>query len=360
MSHRLCAHPWKPVLLFFPLLALLLGLSGGTASRAATFPASELTCQQASVVVSFGLLNLTHAQVSGTLCSDGPLQGRTVQVLVSGATYGPTYWDFPYQPETYSYVQALTAAGYATFDLDRLGIAPSAQPSALSVTINAEATILHQVIQALRSGQIGGVAFSKVMVVGHSLGSIITIDEAASYADVDGLIITGFLHNVGLNEIVSLLSLYPAQQDPRFAGAGLPVGYFTTEPGTRSVYYDLNDTDPLALQEDEATKATITTGELTTAVPAEGLPPSLLIHVPVLLAVGQYDNVFCGVVGCSQVLQLESAFYAPDTCLEAFVLPGAGHSINLHRNAPLWFQTAIDWSNRRLGPATSAPPTEPC
>jgi hypothetical protein len=262
-----------------------------------------------------------------------------VQVLVSGATYGPTYWDFLYQPETYSYVQALTAAGYATFDLARLGIAPGGQPAAPSVTLDAEATILHQVVQALRSGQIAGVAFSKVMLVGHSPGSIIAIAEAASNGDVDGL--TGFLHNVGLNQVVRLLDLYPAQQDPRFAGAGLPLGYLTTVPGTRSVSYDLDDTDPLALQEDEATKATITTGELATAVPTEGAPPSLLIHVPELLAVGQYDNVSCGVIGCSKVLQLESSFYSPATCLEAFVLPGAGHNINLHRNAPLWFQAAI-------------------
>ncbi len=360
MTRCLFSHRWKTRLFLVLLLILLLALAAGEGRAApASLPAFSF-CEQTSLTVSFGLLNLQRAQVSGTLCSDGPLAGRTVQVLVSGASYGPAYWDFPYDPQTYSYVRALTAAGYATFDLARLGIAPSAQPAALDVTIDDEASVLHQVIQALHSGQIGGTAFSKVMVVGHSLGSIIAIDEAASYADVDGLIITGFLHDVGLNQIFSLLALYPARQDPNFAGANPPVGYLTTEPNTRSVYYHLSDADPAVLREDEATKATITTGELATAVPAEGIPPSLLIHVPVLAAVGQYDNVFCGMVDCSQALHLESAFYGPAACLETFILPDAGHSLNLHLNAPQWFQAAINWSNRRLGPSVNRPPTAPC
>ena len=45
----------------------------------------------------------------------------TIQLLVHGATYNKIMWDFPYQPETYSYTQRMNAAGYSTIAVDLLG-----------------------------------------------------------------------------------------------------------------------------------------------------------------------------------------------------------------------------------------------
>ncbi len=92
MTRSLCSHWWKTRLLFVPPLILLLALAADE-SQAAPAPSSITSlpsCQQAALTVSFGLLHLLYAQVSGTLRSDGPLAGCTVQVLVSGATYGQT------------------------------------------------------------------------------------------------------------------------------------------------------------------------------------------------------------------------------------------------------------------------------
>jgi hypothetical protein len=60
-------------------------------------------------------------KVVGWLCGRPPLSGRTVQVLISGTTQTHVYWDFPLRPQQHSYVHALTNAGYATLNLDRLG-----------------------------------------------------------------------------------------------------------------------------------------------------------------------------------------------------------------------------------------------
>src|SRR5437870_2637665 len=57
-------------------------------------------------------------QVTGNLCSQGDPSGKTIHVLVPGFTLTSTYWDFPYQPETYSYVDAINKSGYATLSLD--------------------------------------------------------------------------------------------------------------------------------------------------------------------------------------------------------------------------------------------------
>ena len=57
----------------------------------------------------------------GQLCYRGDREPGTVQLLVHGATYNHLYWNFPYGNGYYSYVDAATAAGYATFDIDRIG-----------------------------------------------------------------------------------------------------------------------------------------------------------------------------------------------------------------------------------------------
>lgn len=66
--------------------------------------------------------------------------------------------------------------------------------------------------------------------MGHSLGSVFCWGEAATYADEDGVIITGAPHNTSGQSFQELLAiLYPAQLDPKFAPLDLDSGYFTTE-----------------------------------------------------------------------------------------------------------------------------------
>src|SRR5712692_3444640 len=64
----------------------------------------------------------TSQEVWAQLCMPKNGQATVVQVLISGLTLGSTYWDFPYQPNRYSYVRALTAGGIATLNYDRVGI----------------------------------------------------------------------------------------------------------------------------------------------------------------------------------------------------------------------------------------------
>jgi hypothetical protein len=35
--------------------------------------------------------------------------------------------------------------------------------------------------------------------------------------------------------------------------------------------------------------------------------------------------------------------------LELFIQPDAGHAMNYHPTAPLWYAAAIEWVNRKLG-----------
>jgi pimeloyl-ACP methyl ester carboxylesterase len=321
--------------------------AGGSRVSAQTETLSpNLTCRIVRLPVSLQEGQPANYEVVGKLCFK-PNGKKVVHLLLSGATYGNVYWDFPLLPEFYSYVRSLTSAGYATLNIDRVGIGGSSRPPADQVTIQANAFVVHQLVQALHDGRIG--SFSKVILVGHSLGSGIALSEQAQYGDANGLILTGFLHATGpgFAEVPTLV--YPAQLDPRFASQNLPDGYFTTIPGKRSAFYFEPVADPNVIARDEQTKETITLGEINTFPPLVLSPTDAQsIHVPVLFVMGSRDNVFCTPPQCSEA-RLEPSFYPADAQVEVRVLPGTGHDLNLHFTAPVFFGIAREWSDRNFG-----------
>jgi pimeloyl-ACP methyl ester carboxylesterase len=217
---------------------------------------------------------------------------------------------------------------------------------------------VHQVVQVLRSGTLvipgfGRVKGQRIALVGFSLGSFIATIEASTYDDVDGVILTGYSHTVGPAAEASFDAVYPAALDPKFAELGLPPDYLTTIPGTRpGLFFHLPGVDPANLALDEELKQTVTVGEFGDIFPS--LPASTGVNVPTLLVVGDFDFIACQEPSCSESdsLENEAAFFAPEACLEIDVVPDAGHSLNLHRNARDWFAIARDWSDRWLGPST--------
>ncbi|MBO0777878.1 MAG: alpha/beta fold hydrolase, partial [Ktedonobacteraceae bacterium] len=223
----------------------------------------------------------TVYRVATWLCAQGSLNGKTVQVLVHGSTYDHNYWDFPSVPQKYSYVRQITGAGYATLNMDRIGTGLSDHPPALSVTLQSNAYVLHQLVQALRNGKVYGIRFPKVMLVGHSFGSVITVAEASQFADVDGVITTGIMHTVNATGAATVFSsFYPVELDSKFAQSKLPLGYLTSIPGVRkSIFYNPDNADPSVISLDETLKQTITDSELATVL--TGLSPTSSLQVRV-------------------------------------------------------------------------------
>jgi pimeloyl-ACP methyl ester carboxylesterase len=324
-----------------------------------------LRCEELSFSVNLSPTDAQVHQVFGVLCSRGSIRHRTVQVVLHGSTYNHLYWDWPFEPEIYSYVRWATAAGYAVLDLDRIGIGQSDHPPAAAVDIASNAHVVHQIVQALRGGvlvvpSLGRIRADRVALVGHSLGSVISIQEAATFADVDGVVLTGLSHTVTPALGQAFAALYPANLDPRFAGRNIPDGYLTTLPGHRTIFYQAPYFDPRVLALDEQTKETTTVAELNTALPALGLSSG--IHVPVLVVVGDFDLAFCNAPSCtaSGSLATEPTFYPPDACAEAVAIPAAGHVLNLHYTAPLTYATVLAWLDRRVGLDSKEPPPQPC
>jgi pimeloyl-ACP methyl ester carboxylesterase len=320
-------------------------------------------------------------RVEGELCAT-PAEmrnGTTVQLLLHGATYNHSYWDFAtVDGIRYSYARDLALAGFPTYAFDQIASGQSTRPASDEVNTGVAAYVEHEVVQGLRSGALTGTAFGKVIEVGHSVGSMTSWQEAGTYQDVDGLIITGAVHHTTeFSQTLLANGVYPASQDPRFAGLAWDVGdpgYITTVPGARApAFYYGPGADPAVIAADDTTSSfagsTFTTESGKDVLPAgqfdalnllSSPTATLAIHVPVLIIMGEEDALSCGAdargvdFDCSsgqRIAAQESPFYSPQAELEACAVPDAGHDISLHRT--FWIQeaAAAAWSYAAVGQA---------
>lgn len=275
----------------------------------------------------------------------GPVP-RTVQVLVPGLTYDRRYWTLP---GPYNYAEFMAGAGYAVAVFDRLGTGGASRPPADEVTIDAHVLVLRQLVQGLRTGSLTARRFERVVVVGHSYGSGIAIMEAARHRDVDGLIITGMLH--AFTDLYGQVRdfFHPGTEDPVVGPTSPPRGYLTQRPGRRATMLEYPpNIDPAMSELNEAIKSTGTLGEGDTLEQTYEAAHSLDVSVPVLIVVGERDALFCGEDvdfgrSSAAVHAFEQAYYSPAARLQTYVIPRAGHSLNLHYNARTWFAIARDW-----------------
>ena len=347
-------------------LLLINVMAGVLATASAVSPVyadtdNAVTCRPATVRVAIAPGQPATYTVAGELCAtaDELQAGTTAQLLIHGATYNHDYWDFgKIDAVRYSYARDVAAHGFPTFAFDQLGSGSSSRPSSDLLTTQAASFVAHQVVEALRNGSIGGIEFSKVITVGHSLGSVVVWQEAISYADVDGLIVTGAAHSVTTKFLTSK-GFYPAADDPKFAKSGFDSGYLTTVPGSRTtLFYDAPDFDPAIIPVDEAGKDVVSATQLNTGLPVVTSTATLAIQVPVLTILGSNDLPTCGpnpqggTFDCSSgaaVVTQEAPFYSPEARIQACVVPGSGHDVSLSVNHQLQVADTVAWSSAFVG-----------
>jgi pimeloyl-ACP methyl ester carboxylesterase len=303
-------------------------------------------------------------EVTGYLYLPQGEPSSTVQVLVPGMTYDHRYWIVPGK---HDYTRHMISAGYAVLALDRIGTGESSRPPAADVVADAHAYVLHQVIQALRAGHDDVPAFSTVIAVGHSYGSGVAIIEAARYADIDGLIVSGMLHVTSGLHAEARSFFHHAADDPVLGqpGTDWPEFYMTQRPGLRARMLEHPaDMDAEISRYNEAIKSTATIGEGDTLQETYDPRYSRAVTVPVLIVAGAHDALFAGddvpvAPDSAAVHEFERDFYAPGADLEVHMIPQAGHSLNIHESAADWFAIALAWAQRvaparRMAPASGA------
>ncbi|MFF0250512.1 alpha/beta hydrolase [Streptosporangium sandarakinum] len=331
--------------------AVLLGLVSIPATPIPVAAITAPACRPVSAKVAMTSSGPADQHVAGTLCLPRG-HATTVQLLIPGGFYGQAYWRMHGDRQRPSYVETMTAAGYATLAIDRLGTGASSYPPSARFGRDTHQIVIRQLIRKLREGRLGGGRFAKVVLVGHSLGSTLARTVAAAHpAEVDGVILTGesSVPNEAAFEQMGA-GIHRAADDPAFAGRGLDDGYLTTRPGLRATwFYHRPNADSKVITADEATKTTdvFPPGDSYT-------PPSINKHIqaPVLIINGEHDKLLAGARSSSAALHAQEApFYSPRAKLETVVVPGTGHVLNGHRTAPHWFAQARAWADRRVGGA---------
>jgi pimeloyl-ACP methyl ester carboxylesterase len=330
-------------------LAALLAASIAVPARASA--SAGVACRNVRIPVSFTPGGAKNQSIYGELCTPAHSRPRVIEVLVHGTTYDHDYWDLPGFGGRYSYVKHTVARGYAALAIDRIGVGRSSHPLSALTTVDTDAETLHQVVQAVRSSVLPGGAYPRVVLVGHSFGTLVAELELSRHHDAEGIIATGWL--AGLTKPVPTAGLvarsHSAVLDPAFAGRRLDPGYLTTRPGTRAFFYQAGTYDPAVLAEDERLKQTYTAGELATfARPLVLDRPTEQSTGQVLLVVGEHDVFFCGPLGvdCStsdQVMRGQAPHWKSASSLHAYVQPGAGHDIGLSYNNTAGFAAEDTW-----------------
>jgi pimeloyl-ACP methyl ester carboxylesterase len=313
--------------------------------------AETTSCHNIAVPVALAPGGAATYTVSGTLCkpSQWGAQGQRaadVDVLVPGATYTRGYWDWPIDPETYSFVAKTLRAGRATLAIDRIGSGASSHPVSAELSIGADAYVVHQLVAWARAG----LGAQQITVVGHSLGSGVAAVEAATYHDTDRLVLTGMLHSTGAGLTTALASFQPALLMPPFLRSGYDAGYVTTVPGTRRASFYSASADPAVVAYDELHKDVVSGAELA-GYPAMLAPPALdvtrRIGVPVLEVAGQLDALLCGgFLDCSDAAAVqahEQLYYPAAPSLDTLTVPSTGHDLALHPSAPVTFDAISQW-----------------
>ncbi|KAI4121438.1 MAG: hypothetical protein LQ338_006359 [Usnochroma carphineum] len=258
----------------------------------------------------------------------------TIQLLNHGATFKKEMWDFPYEPETYSWVRAMHAAGYPTLAWDAIGCGESDHPDGLfEVQTQGIVESNRYLASLLKSGRIGGIAYKNVAYVGFSIGSVAGVSLAAQYPSaVEAIILHGYSWNVknlypgylaGLQAPVNTLekpqwknisSLYQSQSTPEARQAVVFYGDF--DPKIVAVDFELRDMDALGLA--------LSFGYHLVAAPQ--------YKGPVFLGDGNQDSSFCDQECGSQPYAAYDNFpLASDIDVHVYNL--SGHGVHMHRCA---------------------------
>ena len=269
-----------------------------------------------------------------------------LQILVHGANSDHRYWDFPLEGERYSYVQWARERGMATLMVDRIGSGMSSHPPGAEATIEAQADTLRQLVKAVRNGLSGAPQFSRIILVGASLGSVVCGVEAATFGDVDAVVLTAYMpvdqaHGMDAGQLAALFG--PAvQRKPELRGL-VDDDYVAplADVGESWLYHEEN-VDQAIVSTAEQLSGTTTLAELEGA--ADAGPVIRKSQMPTLVLVGQFDPLMFD--QSAEEDCVASARRLSNLCPSYFafrVMPDAGHPLNLHRTAHDGFQMISDW-----------------
>ena len=240
-----------------------------------------------------------------------------------------------------------------SFFYDRLGVGKSSTPDAINIVqAPYEVEILQSLTSMLRAGYFSNSTFSTVIGVGHSFGSVLTEAVTAKYPNsFNTAILTGFsINSTGQAIFTQGLNLAIASQNAPYRFTGLSNGYLVSSSAISNqiAFLHAQDFDSAILNLAEATKGTVTFGELFTTTSV--VTPALNFTGNVAVVNGAEDLPFC-TGNCSyptnlaqQALQL----WPRASRKGDYLAPLTGHGLNLHYSAVAAYHYIQDFISGNL------------
>jgi len=263
-----------------------------------------------------------------------------LNVLVHDLATGSWFWHLRSHP-AYDYAGGLARAGETSLVLDRLGYGASRLGDGNATCLGAQADMLHQVVQHLRSGTYdfrdstrGTPAAEHVVVQGHSVGAAIAQVEAATFDDVDGLVLMSWTDSGASSRAVDEASRQSAtcasgEDYVEFGTSGKDYRdlLFRTAPGSVQ-------RAALARRDEHPCGDSLSLGQMaaTSALTARQ------VEAPVLLLFGGRDALNRGTA-----VKQQRQSYTSSAGVASHTVKGAGSALPLERSAARTRARVLDW-----------------
>lgn len=257
----------------------------------------------------------------------GTSADRPLLILVHGASDSHTVFDFAagFRP-----APELAQRGFGVLTIDRVGYGASSHPDGDTLDEGTQAAQLHDVIQAVRGGALGFTP-PAIVVLGPSVGADITIIEAGTYHDVDGVIVCFNTNQLQPALFAVDVNAWFAQGDYFDFGSDFRAQFFYAQPWALDWVIAL----------DNATRSLVPRGEIASALRSEAAPYRGAIAAPVLLMQAAEDHLF--------VPEDDSALFSSSPDVSFVLLPHTGHKAFSHPTSEEPAVHAIaDWLDTRF------------
>lgn len=269
--------------------------------------------------------------LKGRLVGPSEAPGGRINVLVHDITAGGWFWHLREHPD-YDYATQLALRGETSLVLDRLGYDDSPLPDGRKTCLGAQADMVHQVV-----GQLRAQGYDEVVLHGHSVGAAIAELEAATFRDIDGLVLMSWADSGASPRAIkeALLQHTACLTGRRTAPYGRTARDFrellfvTAPPEVVDTATGLRNEDPC--------------GDALSLAPIVAVNNVLthLIKVPVLLLFAGKDAL-----NRPDARLLQPLAYGLGAKITTHVVPGAGSALPLEQSAPATREHVLTWLNQ--------------
>lgn len=267
------------------------------------------------------------------LPDDDPATGWSLLFCLHGAGYDRRYWNPPFDTDaSYSFARFFTKQGRAVVALDMLGMGASSRPDpenrlSRAAIAHAHAAVLADVRGGLTDGRWSSAGVVSVTGIGHSMGGMMLITQAASEGGMDRLAVIGWT-----NQPLSI-----GGADPEMLRTALPESGYVASPraAMRPLFYG-SDVPAAVIEADEACGST-TPACLGRDALADGVvhEASAALRMPILIVQSEIDT--------SPYPWREPAFFSGSDDVTLHVLRGAAHCQNLASSRHQHWQRLDRW-----------------